>query len=322
MEGIKVERLWLYASNSKNKFKRLLAMLSYSFSLTWFFLWHRLPKTVIVQSPPLLVAFTCMFFLKLKKRQLILNVSDLWPIAGLELGALKKGFYYRFLERIEIFNYKTADLILGQSQEILNHVLAQFPHKRVFLYRNYPQFDLPQISNKNDSKNSLKVVYAGLLGVAQGIFDLCQHLDYAKFEFHIYGSGAEAEDLQKFIAEHSTLPLYYHGQLEREQLHKELLNYDLAIIPLVKRIYGSVPSKIFEYAKLGLPVLYCGGGEGESIVRDTELGWVATPGNYFEINHVLNSLESPSLKMREKIRQTSSEEFDFNVQLERLKTFL
>ena len=96
-----VNRLWIYASNSKNKILRLLAMISYSLSLIWFFLCNKIPKTVIVQSPPLLVAFTSMFFLSFKKRKLILNVSDLWPLAGLELGVFKKGFGFSILEYIE-----------------------------------------------------------------------------------------------------------------------------------------------------------------------------------------------------------------------------
>ena len=95
-DGIVVNRLWVYPSVSKNKIVRLFAMLSYSFSLIWFFIWHRIPNKVIIQSPPLLVSFTCLLFLRSKKRQLILNVSDLWPSAGLELGALKKGIGYTF----------------------------------------------------------------------------------------------------------------------------------------------------------------------------------------------------------------------------------
>ena len=66
--GIEINRLWIFASVSKNKFLRLIAMLSYSFSLIWFFLWHKIPDKVIVQSPPLLVSFTCMLFLRSKKR--------------------------------------------------------------------------------------------------------------------------------------------------------------------------------------------------------------------------------------------------------------
>jgi len=318
-EGILINRLWIYASNSKNKLLRLIAMLSYSFSLIWFFMWNKIPKTVIVQSPPLLVAFTCMLFLKFKKRHLILNVSDLWPIAGLELGAFKKNFSYKMLERIEHFNYKKADLVLGQSEEILAHVKTICPEKNTFLYRNYPDFKSPKLSY-NPSHGKLKIVYAGLLGIAQGIYNLCQELDYKTIEFHIYGSGAEQEKIETFILNHPELPIVYHGQVSRNELHKILLQYDITIIPLLKRIYGSVPSKIFEYAKLGLPMLYFGGGEGETIIKRHKLGWVAEAGNYKKLNSIIASINHQMLSkiQREKIIECGNKKFDFKSQLEKL----
>lgn len=322
--GVLVNRLWIYASNSKNKLLRLIAMLSYSFSLIWFFMWHKIPKTVIVQSPPLLVAFTCMLFLKSKKRHLILNISDLWPIAGLELGAFKKGFSYRMLERIEHFNYKRANLVLGQSEEILTHVTSIFPNKNTFLYRNYPDFKCPLINYNVSSKGPLKIVYAGLLGVAQGIYKLCEELEYDGIEFHIYGSGAEQSKIEAFISSRPELPIVYHGQVSRHELHKVLLQYDITIIPLLKRIYGSVPSKIFEYAKLGLPMLYFGGGEGETVIKAHELGWVAEAGNYEELNTTIATITQGLITndMRRKIMKNGEIEFDFKSQLMRLNNQL
>ena len=321
--GIIIHRLWIYASNSKNKLLRLMAMLSYSFSLIWFFIWNKIPKTVIVQSPPLLVAFTCMLCLKSKKRHLILNVSDLWPIAGLELGAFRKNFSYKMLERIERFNYKRADLVLGQSEEILMHVKSIVSDKKTFLYRNYPEFEVPELNHK-PSNGTLKIVYAGLLGIAQGIYKLCQELDYEHVEFHIYGSGAEQINIETYISNHPELPITYHGQVSRSELHTVLLEYDITIIPLLKRIYGSVPSKIFEYAKLGLPMLYFGGGEGEMIIKKHKLGWVAEAGNYEKLNAVISSIESEMLSksMRQNIRENGKKEFDFKTQLVQLKELI
>jgi glycosyltransferase involved in cell wall biosynthesis len=317
--GVLIHRLWIYASNSKNKLLRLIAMLSYSFSLVWFFMWNKIPRQVIVQSPPLLVAFTCMFFLRSKKRTLILNVSDLWPIAGLELGALKKNFSYQMLERIEHFNYKKADLVLGQSNEILSHVLSLFPHKETFLYRNYPDFEAPEMLLQSEEK-SIKMVYAGLLGIAQGILKLCKSLNYQGFEFHIYGKGAEQKEIELFIASNPKIPIVYHGEVTREKLHKALLIYDLTIIPLLNRIYGSVPSKIFEYAKLGLPMLYFGGGEGENIIEKHELGWTAEAGNYDALNQVASNIKKSDLNLvkRKQIQYVAINYFDFNKQLDAL----
>ena len=322
--NINVHRLWIYASISKNKFLRLIAMISYSFSLLWFFIFNKIPQTVIVQSPPLLVAFTSMFFLRSKKRKLILNVSDLWPIAGLELGAFKKNLSYRLLEKIERFNYKKANLVFGQSEEILVHVTSLFPKKETILYRNFPDFKAPEINNKNTSKGKTKFVYAGLLGIAQGVYKLCESLDYSTIELHIYGSGAEQKRIEEFIEAHPKLPVFFHGRVSRAELHKVLLQYDVAIIPLLNRIYGSVPSKIFEYSKLGLPILYFGGGEGENIVSRHQLGWVAKAGDYDILNLVISSIDNDKidLKFKEKIKATAIKNFDFNTQLDRLITKL
>lgn len=314
---IHIHRLWIFASNSKNKLLRLFAMLSYSFSLICYFLTNKIPNKVIIQSPPLLVAFTSVLFLKNKRRKLILNVSDLWPIAGLELGALKKGLGYSLLEKMERYNYKNSNLILGQSDEILCHIKNQFPNKDLFLYRNYPDFEAPGFEVKKTSPTKLRIVYAGLLGVAQGVFKLCTALDFTNIELHIYGEGTERIKIETFIAKNSELPITYHGELSREQLHLEIINYDMAIIPLLNRIYGSVPSKIFEYAKLGIPILYFGGGEGEKIVTENNLGWVAKAGDYNHLNETISKIDKTQI-FKEKTSTKQINIFDFNSQLDNL----
>ncbi|WP_458628197.1 glycosyltransferase family 4 protein [Winogradskyella sp. PC D3.3] len=319
--GIKIHRLWIYASVSKNKFLRLIAMLSYSFSLICFFIWHKIPDKVIVQSPPLLVSFTCMFFLRSRKRKLILNVSDLWPSAGLELGALKEGFAYRLLKKLEAFNYKKADLILGQSNEILTHIKTITTKPKLFLYRNFPEINYPKLKEGPSSKGKIKLVYAGLLGVAQGIYKLCNEINYETIEFHIYGSGAEETAIKNLIESKKDLPLFFHGRVDRDELHNVLLGYDITIIPLLNRIYGSVPSKIFEYAKLGLPMLYFGGGEGEDIIANNKLGWIANEGDYSHLNKILASITSEDLNdaLSVSIQNTARLQFDFKKQLTALR---
>ena len=318
--SITIHRLWIYASNSKNKLLRLFSMLSYSFSLIWFFTFNKIPKTIIVQSPPLLVAFTSMLLLKNKSRKLILNVSDLWPLAGLELGAFKKNFSYKILERIERFNYEKTSLILGQSEETLTHILSMFPNKETFLYRNYPSIITPEIEGHKSSNGNIKLVYAGLLGVAQGVYKLCKQLDYTNIEFHVYGAGAEKESIEEFIEVNQNLPITFYGELPRNELHKALLQYDVAVIPLLNKIYGSVPSKIFEYSKLGLPILYFGGGEGEAIIKKYNLGWIAEVGDYNDLNKTINKLidNNFDIKIRQQILKTANTNFNLEEQMDKL----
>ena len=239
-------------------------------------------------------------------------------MAGLELGAFVKGHKYKLLEKIETFNYKSANLILGQSQEIIDHILKSFPDKPTFLYRNYPVFEVSQVAVDRLESSKLRMVYAGLLGMAQGIYKLCENLTYDNLEFHIYGSGAETAKIKDFIDQHPKLPIFYHGQLDRETLHEELLQYDLAIIPLLNRIYGSVPSKLFEYARLGLPMLYFGGGEGEDLIEKHSLGWIAKPGDYKDLNKVFKMIHFKDKGIQQRIQKEAFKNFDFKIQLDLL----
>jgi hypothetical protein len=99
------------------------------------------------------------------------------------------------------------------------------------------------------------------------------------------------------------------------------MSYDIAIIPLLNRIYGSVPSKIFEYARLGLPMLYFGGGEGEDVIKNNNLGWVANSGDYDHLNTIITTIKIDSLTLEKKqnIQDTAVKYFDFNRQLDALK---
>lgn len=110
--------------------------------------------------------------------------------------------------------------------------------------------------------------------------------------------------------------------MDRKALHETLQTFDIALIPLKTRIYGSVPSKIFEYTALGFPVLYFGGGEGETIVAENQLGWVASVGNFEELNQKLveiSKLDKTDLAMMKKsVFNRANRTFDLDNQLKDL----
>ncbi|WP_321539717.1 hypothetical protein [Flavobacterium piscinae] len=110
--------------------------------------------------------------------------------------------------------------------------------------------------------------------------------------------------------------------MERKQLLNELKTFDIALVPLKTRIYGSVPSKIFEYGSLGFPVLYFGGGEGEDIVRENKLGWIAPVGDYVSLNNeikVIAELRKEDLKsIKNDVFQKAEKSFNLDNQIAEL----
>ncbi|HNP31925.1 MAG TPA: glycosyltransferase family 4 protein [Flavobacterium sp.] len=324
-ENIKVKRLWIYPSVSKNLFVRIISVLSFSLSLFIYLLFKKTPKKVIVQSPPLLLSFISVFVLSLKNKKIILNISDLWPLAAIELKALKhNSFSHKFSLFLERYIYKKATLILGQSEEIIAHVHSIFPQKKCFLYRNFPDHSAAEMELVTNQNQPIKIFYAGLLGIAQGVYELCQKisLDGLNLEFHIFGDGAEKNQIEALISSQKEMQIFFHGMLERKELHEKIKSFDIAIVPLKTRIYGSVPSKIFEYGSLGFPLIYFGGGEGEKIVNDNNLGWVVSVENYEDLNLKLKMIsgmhKSELGKMKEQIFKQSEKEFDLDKQMQSL----
>lgn len=324
--NITVKRLWIYPSVSKNLLIRLLSVLSFSSSLFFYLLFRKTPQKVVVQSPPLLLSFISVFVLSFKKKKIILNVSDLWPLAAIELQALKKdSISHKISLFMERFIYKKSSLVLGQSHEIINHVKTIVPNKSCFLYRNFPDHGVHQLELKTAEHQPIRLFYAGLLGIAQGVYELCEKIDFKNLpniELHLFGDGAEKSQIEALIAAQKEPKLFFHGMLERSVLHEKLKTFDIAIVPLKTRIYGSVPSKIFEYGSLGFPILYFGGGEGETIVRDHHLGWVAAVGHFNDLNEKLQEIASLNKAdlalMKSNVFSESQKAFDLDIQIRRL----
>lgn len=310
LQNITVKRLWIYPSISKNILKRTLSVLSFSTALFFYLITKKTPRRVIVQSPPLMLSFVSVLVLSLMRKKIILNVSDLWPLAAIELNALQKNsFSHKVSLYFEQFIYSKATLIFGQSNEIISHIHTIFPNKQCYLYRNFPDHKLINNPFNSNPNEPIKLFYAGLLGIAQGVYELCQNMELQglNMELHIFGDGAEKSQIEELIQKNPQKKIFFHGMIERSELHEILKNFDIAIVPLKTRIYGSVPSKIFEYSALGIPILYFGGGEGETIVAENNLGWIANVGDFESLNATLIQISKTG---KESIQNKKKEIFD------------
>jgi glycosyltransferase involved in cell wall biosynthesis len=285
LDGVSVYRYWTYATVSKNPFKRVLAMTSYAITMWSFAFRRKLVKSydrVIIQSPPIMVAASAMLlFKKLFGKKVVLNVSDLWPGSAVELGYVRKGsMSFKVLSSLERFIYRNADAVMGQSQEIIDHVCCMYPGKKTFLYRNLQPNSGTSVAVK-ERNSRLKIVYAGLFGVAQDMLSLLKAIDFKALdvEMHLYGGGNQMDEILSYIGD-GDKNIWYHGYVSKSEMNEQLKRYDLSIIPLAAPIYGAVPSKIFDLLPVGTPILFSGAGEGARIVEEHGLGLVSKYGDY------------------------------------------
>ena len=296
VNGIRTIRYTLYPSNSKKNLPRIISLLSFSFTALFslFKIRKIRPDFILTESPPLTLAWSGIMLSKLSGAKHIANISDLWPLSAFEIGAISKGRVYGMLEKLESYIYLKSYACFGQSQQIIDHIASK-GCKRTMLYRNGVDFDRFKNAGKNkvDSSNGkVRIVYAGLLGLAQGIFDMCKNVDFKALgvEFHIYGEGPERVEIEAYTAADPDNGIFLHKSVDRNKVPETIMQYDISLIPLKMAIFGAVPSKIYEAMAAGLPILFTGGGEGAEIIKRTKTGWVSNPSDYADITAKLKTI--------------------------------
>jgi hypothetical protein len=303
VEGINVWRTWLIPTHSSSKTKRLISLLSYTWSLLFvaYGLMRKAnPNIVIVSSPPFVSGFIGTKMAKRIGAKIILNVSDLWPQSAKDLGFIQDGLFLKYLQQKEQAMYARADAFSVQSLTIAAHIKNLGHTQPLFVYRNLQ----PSIQQADQSRpaGKRKLVYAGLLGIAQGVFDIINAINFAELdtELHLYGQGFELEKIISFISQNPDNGVFYHGSIPAEEIPNSLTQYHAMLVPLSSSIKGAVPSKIFNAFANGLPIIFCGDGEAAQIISETQTGFIS---HIQDFDGLKNNIRKFTLLSEESYRQ-------------------
>ena len=294
LDGIKVYRNFIYPTTSKNFILRGLGMLSFSVSIwVMLFRWRALKSVdlIIVQNSPLLVSLSSIIlFRKVFKKKLVLNVSDIWPDSAKTLEVMSENSrMYKLFKKIEFFNYINSTAIVGQSEEIIKHV-SGYVDCPTFLYRNLQP--LKSFNSSYSKFPNFRIVYAGLLGVAQGLMEIISNVNFDKLniKFDIYGDGNEKNQIVEYIESNGIKNVSYKGILTKVELDSTVPKYHFALVPLKRYIYGAIPSKIYELASFGVPIIYMGEGEAAALINDYNLGYTIKPLDFHSLEKLLQEI--------------------------------
>jgi glycosyltransferase involved in cell wall biosynthesis len=230
----------------------------------------------------LFLGITAYLLKKIKGAKLIFNVSDLWPESAEKLGLVTNKFFLSSATKLEEFLYRKSELISGQTQGICRDISARFPDKKVYwlpngVDLNYYNSDTVQSNwrkENNFSDNDILLLYAGIIGHAQGlevIIKAAQRLrSYSDIKFLILGSGPEKDKLIRLKNELKTDNVYFLDAVTKKEMPSIVAASDIALIPL-KRLdlfKGAIPSKIFENLAMKKTLLLGVEGEAKELFID------------------------------------------------------
>jgi glycosyltransferase involved in cell wall biosynthesis len=296
IEGIRVIRTWIYVPKNKGFAQRLLNYFSFVFSSLTLGIWRvgRL-DTVIVESPPLFLGLSGVFLSRLKRAQLVFNVSDLWPESAVAMGVLQNRTLIKLSKYLEEFLYRKAHLITGQTQGIVDNIQSRFPNKQVHLVTNGVDVEafklVSQISQREKIKKEFGneerfvIGYAGLHGLAQGLETVIQAAQmlsgYPDLLFAFFGDGPEKERLIRLANQVGSTNVRFYPIQRTARMPEVIASFDIALIPLRKLdlFRGALPSKMFEAMAAAVPLVVSIEGEARILVEKAQAGICVEPEN-------------------------------------------
>jgi len=310
IDEVSVHRTWIFVSSSRGVFSRLLNY--FSFVITSFFKMLQLPNAdfIVCESPPLFLGITAVLIAKLKGSKLVFNVSDLWPESAEKLAIINNRFLINLAYRLESWIYKNSFLISGQTQGIVRSIKERFVNKKVVWFPNGVDIDFFEGDHEAIDwclklqlpKENLVVLYAGIIGHAQGlevIIEAAERVKLFPVSFIIVGDGPEKAKLQKMVSDKKLTTLHFLPNLEKIKIPSLIKACNAYVVPLRKLdlFKGAIPSKLFEPLSLGKPILLGVDGEAKELfIERGKAGLYFEPENADELSQrILTLLNNRSL---------------------------
>jgi len=309
--GLDVLRSWIFVSASrKNLLLRLLTYFSFVLSslVIGTFKLQRFDY-IFCESPPLFLGVSAYLLKIMKGGRLIFNVSDLWPESAEKLGLITSNTLLSIARRLEEFLYRRSAMICGQTQGIVKNISTRFPDKNVYWLKNGVDLSFFDPSNVKHgwresngfSGNDFVILYAGILGFAQGLEVILRAAETLKdndrIKFAIIGSGPEREKLLALKKSFQLENVHFFDPQPREAMPTIISACNAGIIPLrrLDLFKGAIPSKIFEFLALRRPILLGVEGEAKELLIDNgHCGLAFEPENSDDLAEQIEALhQSP-----------------------------
>lgn len=308
MDGIRIVRVWSYIVANKGLLKRTLDFISFSVSS---FIAGLFIKTdiIIATSPQFFTALAGRTLSFVKHRPWIMEVRDLWPESIKTVGAMKDNIIIRYLEREERKCYKSAKHIVVVTDSFKTRLIERgIVAKKISVIKNgvNRQFFTPTTKDKeliNTLGLSGKIVigYIGTHGMAHKL-DFIIHIakklsTTTNYHFLFIGDGAERHNLLQLKKNLDCQNITMLESVPKEEVKRYISILDICLINLRKSdLFKTViPSKIFENASMGIPILMGVEGEAKDLVEGYGAGLCFEPENEADFIRTLQELQKPKI---------------------------
>ncbi|MEH6347731.1 MAG: glycosyltransferase family 4 protein [Bermanella sp.] len=328
LDGIEVRRVKTYITANEGFIKRILDFMSFMVMGFVAGLFVKKPDVVIGTSPQFFTAVGAWALAAVRFKPFVFELRDIWPASITTVGAMKKGFIIKLLERLEMFLYKRASLIISVTESFKVELISRgvdADKVKIVLngvdlshYKPLAGKDL-QMASCFDLHGKFVVGYVGTHGMAHGLENVVmaaeQLVDQDDIVFIFVGGGSERQKIERIVKEKKLHNIKMIDKQPKENMLAIWSLCDLSLVPLIdKPLFKTViPSKIFECMGMGLPILMSAPqGEATEIINKTNSGYLVTPESADELAEKILNIKDTKSEYEVKVKSCIASASDYS----------
>ena len=305
IDGIKVVRVWSYISSNSGFLKRIIDYISFAVMSFLVGLFYK-TDIIVAPSPQFFTTVSGYMLSVFKRKPWVFELRDLWPESIKAVGAMKSSKLLDSFEKLELFLYRKADLIIPVTESFKTNLINRgIDSSKIKVVKNGVDLEKFKPISKDSSlleelklKEKFIVSYIGTHGMAHGlsfILDSIRELD-SHFHFLFIGGGAEKETLVQQAKMSGLTNCTILDFVSKSEINKYISIIDIALVNLKKSdtFRSVIPSKIFENAAMRKPILLGVQGESEQIIKSYNAGECFIPENKIDFLLKLNLMYNQS----------------------------
>lgn len=290
VNGINVVRVKTFIAPNKGTFLRTLDFLSFLVSGFIAILFQERPDVVAATSPQFFAAIAGWAAGKTRHVPFVFELGDLWPASIAAVGAMRRLFLLRLVEKVELYLYRQSASIVALTRPFKDNLSSRGVDSRKIavvmngfeISRYRPQMRDGDFAAEWNLHDCFVIGYVGTHGMAHGLQNVLNAAALLqaepKFRFLLAGAGAEREQLFEEAKNRRLNNIVFLPPQPKEKMPTVWSLCDAALVHLRNaEVFSTViPSKIFEAMGMGLPLLLVSPeGEASRIIKSEETGiWV------------------------------------------------
>ncbi len=295
IEEINVWRVKTYIAANQGFLRRTIDFISFMFSSLFFGLFTRKVDVVIGTSPQFFTVISAWALAKLKRVPFVFELRDIWPASIKAVGVMKNSLILNMLERLELFLYHQANLIISVTNSFKSNLVNRgVPSEKIKVvfngvdlskYKPLPEKD-KSFSKEFKLQDKFVAGYIGTHGKAHALENIIKVAELLKTESDIRivfaGGGADRERLKNLVEISGLSNVVMIPRQPKENMQKIWSLCDLSLVTLKDTPLFStvIPSKIFESMSMMIPIIISvPEGESTEIIRKENLGVIVPPEN-------------------------------------------